>query len=77
MAERLYNYGVIFWNEATDEEICAYFLAPHYLAAERYAKPYFIPGFVKGAVSFIEDKDKAFYNQPLESVAQKEVSNDN
>lgn len=48
-------YGVIFWNEETDDEICAWFEADNWYAADDVARPYQLPSFVKGEVHYIAD----------------------
>lgn len=60
-----YTYGIIFWNKETDDEKCFYFEAENYFDAKEKVKDLHIENYVKGGVTFIEDKDKSYYNLPL------------
>ena len=71
---RTHLYGVIFWNESTDEEVATYFESTDFFSAEKIADTYHKDGFIKGAVHFIEENNLSFYKTKIESFAMKKTA---
>ena len=67
---KLHYYGVIFWNEQTNQEIAAYLEAESHWHAQQIVEPIELPGFIKGGATYIEAKDKEFYNVPLDKISE-------
>ena len=57
-----YYYGIIFWNEKTDnnEGIYTYFLADSFFDAEKKSEHNNKTGYIKGIINFLG------YNKPKE-----------
>lgn len=69
---KLYDYGLIFWNPETDDEICAIFQARNYFDAEDIVEPVEVPGYHKGTITYLEDRNKSYYDTPLEDLIDEQ-----
>jgi hypothetical protein len=60
-----YYYGIVFWNEKTDEEVNTYFLAESFFQAEKQSLH--LPkgdNWIEGVLHFIGEDHKG-YDTPL------------
>lgn len=64
------SYGLTFWNSKTNDEICVFFEANNYFDAEDIVKPIQLKGYDKGTITYIEDRDKSYFNISLEKLIQ-------
>lgn len=70
-----YDYGLTFWHPDTDDEICVVFEANNYFEAEDLIEPIQLDGYIKGQITFIEDRDKSYFNVSLKELAQHPAYN--
>lgn len=69
---KLYDYGLVFWNPETDHEICAISQAKNYIDAEDISESVEVPDYHKGKPSYLVDKDKSYYDTPLEDLIDEQ-----
>jgi hypothetical protein len=69
----MHKYGVLFFNENTNEEIHAFFFAENWLRAKDYAENFEIADFEQKEIIYLTNhKDEVHYNVKLETVAQNQ-----